>query len=466
MTDPDQPPSDPALGDRVRQGNRMLLARLVIGLGLGFAGLLVHAHLIGPHGYGIYASAAALVLTTQSIASWGIPIWLLRQVRTVDGRTLSAAVTVLLLAGVAAAAVAAAGAAAVLSGSLAEAREVAWFMLAILALTLPAQVGQASLERAQRYRLIGVVELSASTLFVLLGAGLAWWFPSPWALAIAWGGQEILLAVAWRAGSGVPIAIGGGRSAIRDAFLSGSRNAAVATAWQARALITPLVVGHLCDAAAVGVTQLASRLVAAASTLRNVVWRTSGPALAAIRDDTAAMLRFERSASLGLSLGVGLPLVVLAVAAATMLPTLLGTRWQDLGSAVPFYAAASLASCLSTLPTAALVARERSMDVAAFSLVSTMVLLIATVALVPWFGWLGAAVAELAAVPVLVLLLRSHRRWIGDLDLRPAVLGAAAMAVGAAMPLLGWLALAAPVLWLLMSAEHRDLRPLLGTRRA
>jgi O-antigen/teichoic acid export membrane protein len=452
--------------DRVRQGNRLLLARLILGLGLGFAGLLAHAHLIGPHGYGLYASAAALVLATQAIASWGVPFWLVRQAPVLDSRSLSASVSVLLMAGSASSALAALCSSFVLTGELGDARDIACFMLGVLMLTIPFQVGLATLERAQRYRLISLVELSANVVFVGLGVLLAWYYRSPWALAIAWAAQEIVLASAWRLASGVPIAFGGDRTAMREVFDSGWRNASVSASWQARAIITPLVVGHLCDAAAVGLTQLAAKMVTSASTLRHVIWRTSGPALAALRHDPQATLKFERTAAIGLSLGVGLPLVLLAVVTAMILPLLLGPRWSDLSMAVPFYAAASLASCVSTPPTAALIARERSLDVTFFSLISTITLLIACVVLVPLVGWTGALIAELVAIPALVVLLRAHHRLVGPVHLRPAMLGALAMAVGSAFPLIGWPALAAPALWMLMSPEHRSLRHLLGTGNA
>jgi PST family polysaccharide transporter len=102
--DRDAPPPAPVegaggLGRRVMRAGLYLSGRSALSIVIGLVNLLLITRLIGPDGYGIYATALGLVLYLRGLASIGLDAWLVRREQEPSARLYGQALTLLVLSG-------------------------------------------------------------------------------------------------------------------------------------------------------------------------------------------------------------------------------------------------------------------------------------------------------------------------------------------------------------------------------
>src|SRR5271167_2437137 len=68
-----------SLRRNVIQGGAFLVGRQAAGIVLSLVGVLLVTRIIGPHQYGIYATAVGIVLFLSNLGTWGLDVYLLRK---------------------------------------------------------------------------------------------------------------------------------------------------------------------------------------------------------------------------------------------------------------------------------------------------------------------------------------------------------------------------------------------------
>jgi O-antigen/teichoic acid export membrane protein len=456
--------ASPDIADRLRRGGLALAIRQALGAASGLAGLAGLGRLLGPAEYGCFAAALALVTAVVSIGGWGVLAWIVRLPTDPCQRTMAAATSVLALTG-SVTGLAGAGVSSLLfRDGLAAAAAPALAMVATAVVCLPALVPLALIERKMRYDRIAMVELLGQVAFVLLALAAARLQPTALAVACAWCLQQFAMAIAWHVLAGHRPILGGVSSAAGEACSYGWRFTAASAAWHLRNLVTPVALGLLCGAWATGLVSMAGRLIETASIARSALWRMSMPALAKLRDRPAALADLESSATLAVVVVMGVIMAVVATGA-VLLPWILGSDWRGVSLAAPVLAVASLASSLYVMRISTLHLDNRSLVVAAFHILQTAGLALGAVLLIPALGWYGLLVSELLVLPAWLLIGVWHRRVRGAGRFAEAALAAAAFAIAACTPIVGWHALAAPLLWLCRPASRSGLAEAVATLR-
>lgn len=339
--------------DRAARGAMSVLVRHAAVRLLAFAGTLVLARLIAPAEFGLFVAAQFVLSVLQALAVGGVTSALIRRRDVVEPADYRVALT--LQQGLAAIVVVAVWVAAPrLAAGWERSADlvpiVETMALALFPLSLRA-IPFALLQRALRHDLTTMCEVGEYVVHLAVAIGLALLGWGVWALVAATLARHLAGALLAQVLVGALPRFGFDRG--RAARLLG-----FAVALQGQMLIdlsqrsvVPVVVGALFGAAAVGVTGMANTMLEALvlqplAMLAGVQLRL----FARIQDDRAAMARLlEHCLAAGLMVFLP-PVVLLGVAAPTLMPHVLSPAWAGVGELIRWLTPVS-ALQIVTLPT-------------------------------------------------------------------------------------------------------------------
>ena len=264
------------LRTKVLRGGLYLFVRQFLSLGLSLIGVFVITRLIGPEHYGAYVAANGIYLYLQNLGQVGVDVYLVRQLQGVAEREYQVASTLLLAAGLIEIAFVE-----ITVSLLSRWVQVTGFepLLRVLIFALPFQLmaiaASARLERALDYRRVATIELLGQVAYYLVAVPLAAKGSGGWALVAGWIFQQAgtCLMFHWAAGYLPRMRLD---RAIVPKILSYTLGFSFVTwSWQLRALVNPLIVGHLLGATAVGQVGMAIRIVEVLTFVKGIAWRLS-----------------------------------------------------------------------------------------------------------------------------------------------------------------------------------------------
>ena len=315
------------LRETALKGGAHLVGREVAGLLIRFGGALIVTRLIGPSNFGLYAGALAIVGTLSTAAQIGGEVFLIRREEEPPRSTYDQVFTILIGSTTAAVALGLAGSLVV--GAVIDSPEaVAAFQ--VLLLTLPLTVlwapAQAKLERGFHFRSLAFLQVGSDAALYTVAATLAVAGAGVWApVAGTYAASAFLLVGSYALAAYRP-RIDLSRERVRELGRFGLEFTPAPLLWSSANLVNPLVVGASLGSASVGYVALATRLADTASFVSRATYRVSLVALSRVQSDPARLRRgFEEMVSLQ-AIGVGVPLVALAVVARPLLPVAFGAR--------------------------------------------------------------------------------------------------------------------------------------------
>jgi PST family polysaccharide transporter len=177
-----------------------------------------------------------------------------------------------------------------------------------------------------------------------------------------------------------------------------------------RSLVNPLLVGKYLGPEYVGYVSLTSRLVEVLGFVKAATFRLSMVVLGKVQDDLGRLRRGVEEA-LGLqALSMGAPLSVFALAAPTLLPSLIGPRWAPALQIYSFIALGYMLNALFGVHASVLYVRKRNREVIEAYGVYVLLFAVTAFLLIPALGIWGYGAAELIAIPAYGLLHRSVRK--------------------------------------------------------
>lgn len=390
-------PPAAGLGRSLLRGGTVMVARQIVGAGLGVLIIVIITTLIGPESYGHFAAAQALVQVAVALVPTGIAAALIRRPDEPSAEEWSAAVYLLRWTGVLAL-----GGVLVAAWLIERVTGMDQVLLAALPVALviplvwPAQVAVARIERSLIYGGIAKAELLSQVAFAGIAAVTAWLGGGVLAPALAFAAQHLVHAgLVVRMAGGLPPARGGtaGRSLLRYA-LGWAGSAGI---WQARHLVNPLVVGTALGPQAVGQVALLARVVETLSVAKGVASRVGSAGLGRVADDAPATRALVNAGMPVLVASVALPLLM-ATLAILVVPVAWFGAWQPALAVWPGLCIQAIAGALAVLWTGVLLVRGRFTQITVFHTVHVALLAVAAVILVPRYGLLGFGCAEIVAI--------------------------------------------------------------------
>lgn len=393
------------MSDETMRGGLYLAARYGLGVLVSVGNMLVLTWWIGPHAYGVFVTAIAIVAFLAVLARAGVDTYLVRSDAAPDDRTYGTAATLIL--GFSVGLGFAAAAVTPLLVRWYGSREFVAPYLVLLA-TVPVTgltgVPMARLERALNFRSIAGIELAGQSAGFLAAALLAWRRAGVWAPVlgqIAWQ-MFTLIAAAVSGSSGLRLRFD--RHRAREMLAYGAGLTASLRTWQLRTLVNPLLVGRFAGAEAVAFVALAIRIAEALGTFRLAAGRMAIAALARLQNKQD---EFRHALQLALRLQVitlGPLLCAFAWFGPLIVPRVVGIRWMPSLAVYPFVAAGVLVNSVYNLQASALFVVGRQWIVMRSYALHVALLAAGTVCLLPRFGIAGYGWAELVACAAYFLI--------------------------------------------------------------
>jgi O-antigen/teichoic acid export membrane protein len=390
------------------RGGSYLLGREAIGGGVRLLGLVLVVKLIGPADYGIYSAALAFVLWVVTLAQMGAETYLIRQPGEIEQIRYHYAFTFLL-----GTSLVATGVAESLTFALAPLLRPTGVILPlrVLLLSIPINVlwapAQAAIERAFRYRVMGLIELGGDVALYGTAVPLAFLKFGTWSLVIGCFSWQAWLLVTSTLLAGLRPRLKWSRAEGRELLRHGASYASARWIGQASSLVNPMVVGAFYGAAGVGFVSFAQRLIDSLGFAQHGAPRLGLVAMSKVSLDEPERLRsaIEWGSKLQL-LAMVIPFAAFGGLAPWVVPALFGHQWSR---AIPVYVILALATVVTTssaIQNAFLLSKGRNGAVARTMFFRLTFLIAAAVPLVRWFGLNGYAFAVL--ISALALSLSSH----------------------------------------------------------
>jgi O-antigen/teichoic acid export membrane protein len=266
-----------------------------------------------------------------------------------------------------------------------------------------AKVPIARLEHELDYKRVAIIEMSGMVAYYGVGLTMAfrgWKVGAP--IAGWWAQFALHLVMAFQTGYrprlvwDVPL--------IRRMLRYGTAYSASLWVQQLRTFVNPVIVARFAGATGVGYVALAIRIVEQLGFVRTATARISIAVLARLRGDR---VRLARAMSEGMTLqllSVGPLFIGFGLVAPWVIGRAFGPEWLPVVQIYPLIALAYLFGAMFLLHTSTLTVLERNMAATVFYLAQTAALVVGAVLLVPKFGATGYALAEIATVPVYLLL--------------------------------------------------------------
>lgn len=448
-----------SLRARILQGGLYMSLREGLGMVISLGGMLLLTRTIGPSAFGVYAAALGFYNYLLNVSQWGLGVYLTRKEGDLADAECHQAFTLLLLLGSCGALLGLAGLPLLVRvGAMEGLGPVAAALFAGLPPALLAAVPLARLERALDYRRVARVELLTQVAFYAVALPLAFGGAGAWAPVGGWWAQTVV-------GFGALYGLTGYRPRLcwdagraREMIRYGLGYSASMWVWQMRSLVSPLIVGPLAGAAAVGYIALAVRIVETLSFVRMATWRISMAAFGRFQGDRARLVRALSEGARLQVLALGPLLVGFALVGAPLLPLLFGPKWEPALRVFPYIGLGYLVNVMFSLHSSALYVLRRNWEVTQFHLVHVALFFGGAAVLVPRYGMLGYGWAEMVAVAGYAVIHRFAVRFIGSPEYAVAALWGGACALGLFYGRLGWPALLGPVAALLWPETWKILR--------
>jgi O-antigen/teichoic acid export membrane protein len=397
------------------QGGTILVGRQSLGIVLSVVGVLLVTRIIGPHEYGIYATALGIVMFLTNLGTLGLDVYLLRKTEEPTADEFDQVFTLL-----AAIALLATG------GILALRTDIARLVrtpevgpvIAILALGIPfdqlATPAIVKLDRALNFKRVAWMELVSQVSFYAIAVPLALRGAGVWAPVAGYLTQQVSLLGISYWGTGFRPGWHWESRLIRRMLGYGMSYSSSTWVWQLRELVNPLIVGRFAGAEAVAYVAVSIRIAGLLAFAKSVTWRVAIAALAKLGGDQD---RLRRSISEGMRLqtiAVGIPIAGFALVAPFALPLVFGSRWNPALKVFPFIALSYLSNAVFNLHTSVLYLLHKNWNVTWFHTVHIVLFAGSAALLVPYLGFIGYGWAEIAALSSYFVLHRYLSQEIGS----------------------------------------------------
>ena len=403
-----------ALSRLALRGGAYLTAREAVGAGVRLAGTLFTVRLIGPSAFGIYSAAAAFTLFVTTSAQSGAEVFLIRQEEEPSSDLYAQTLTFVLCTSVVLSVVALA--ATFVAAPLLRPHGML-VPLRVLLLSVPINAcwapAQAKIERGFGYKRMALLEVGGDIALYATSVPLAALGYGAWSLVAGFFAWQLYLLVGSYALAGLRPRLRWSASTMRSLFRHGITYSSGPWLFSLAGLVNPLVVGSFDGAAAVGEVAFAQRIAATLAFATRGASRLGLVAMSKLLPDEKSRLRFgiERGSTLQL-VALALPFICFGLVARPLVLAVYGHAWT---AAVPLCALLGLNAVLygpAQIQSSVLLARGENIRVGVSVGISTAILALGSLALVPAIGAVGYGLAAILSVLSVVYLDRAVRRLV------------------------------------------------------
>jgi O-antigen/teichoic acid export membrane protein len=452
------PPATFGLRGSVLRGGAFLFGRQVASMCLSVIGIVVVTRVIGPESYGAYTTALGVSQYVQTLCQTGVVVFLVRHANEVSERDYGAASGFLLALTL------------LLTSCIEMGADIVglWVqvpgfapLLRALAIVMPLQslaaIASARLDRALNFHQSAVIEFSGQLAYYLIAVPSALLGYGAWALAFAWIVQQVTYCALVHIAARHAIAFAWDKALIVRMVTYSLQFSAANWLWQLRSLVNPLIVGHILGAESVGYVGLTIRLMELLAVVKTITWRLSIAAFGRIQAEPEKLIRAINEAMQLQTLAIGPMLLGFSWIGGTVLLMVVGERWSPVIDLFPFIALAYLTNAQFNMHASALHVLNRNPQVAIFAILHLAIFAPACAAAVAHVGLVGYGWAEIVALPSYFVLHIAVVRAIGHLQYRLSFIWWLGIALGLFWRELGWWAISAPFVSLLLPESIRQI---------
>ncbi|MBT9317203.1 oligosaccharide flippase family protein [Leptothoe spongobia] len=404
----------PSLKSKVLKGSFYLTLRQLLASGFSLVSTLVIARMLGPESYGIVSAALGIFYFLRWTSRFGLGAYLVRKpdFTPKDAEQILAFYNtcgVLLCLGIALAAP--------LFGwwvGRHEITKILWVLTPAIWLDMVSIVSSSLLNRALRFDQISLVEAIAQTANYILSVILVLSYHSYWGPICGTLLQFLIAAILARRFYPVHWTFRWQRHYMKPAIAYGFSYNCSNWLFNLRSLTVPLFVGRLVGIEAVGIINIAVRMVAQLMLLRGVLKRMSISVMAKLTNDKPATRRALTKGMMYQALMMGLVCSGFASCASWLIPTVFGDKWLLSAQMFPLIGIATLVGAIFDLHTAVLYAVDRNHVVSWSNLAYIALLWPSCLLLTPIFGVWGYAISEILALPTYYLVHRAISKQFGS----------------------------------------------------
>jgi O-antigen/teichoic acid export membrane protein len=379
------------------------------GLAIRLVGVLLLTRLIGPHDFGVYAGAFAVVTVLILLCQMGSEVYLIRRPeepsRELYEQTFCflCVVTAVICA---LAYLASVAVAAVRPGPFVHPFQV---MLVAVPLGMLWSPALARLERSLAYGKIAVLEVGGDLVLYAVGVPLAAAGAGVWAPVVGQIASNAWLFVVGCSLARFRPALRWSTPTARMLLRFGFDYTPAILLRRAEYVVNPVVVGGFLGATSVGYVALVLRLVDTLSFVVKATWRLSIVVFGRVQDDVERLRRGFVEAMTLQVLVLAPILGAFALAAPAIVPVVFGGTWTPTLRIYPTVALGSLLYAVFNMHFSVLYVRGRALSVTVVSAWRLGLLLGASLVFVPLVGASGYGIASVVAAGAGVLADRRVR---------------------------------------------------------
>ncbi|MGD1855743.1 MAG: oligosaccharide flippase family protein [Leptolyngbyaceae cyanobacterium] len=403
-----------SLKSQVLKGSFYLTLRQLLASGFSLVSTLVIARVLGPESYGLVAAALGIFYFLRWTSRFGLGAYLVRKPDFVqeDAEQILAFYNTggILLCGVIALA-------APLFGwwvGHEEVTKILWVLTPAIWLDMVTIVSSSLINRSLRFDQISLLEAVAQTLNYSISIPLVLVFNSYWGPIVGTLVQFVLATIMARHFYPVRWGFRWQWKIMKPALTYGLTYYGSNLLFNLRSLTVPLFIGRLVGIEAVGITNIAIRMVHQLMLLRHVLKRMSVSVMAKLTDDPQAIRRALTKGMTYQALMMGLVCGGFSSCASWLIPTVFGDKWLLSAQIFPLIGIATLVGAIFDLHTAVLYAVDRNNMVSWLNFAYTGLLWLSCLLLAPVLGIWGYAIAEILAIPAYYLAHRAINQQFGS----------------------------------------------------
>jgi PST family polysaccharide transporter len=455
--------AEATLRESAVRGGAYLVGRQAIAVILKLMGVMLITRVLGPSQYGAYVSAYSIYQYALLLGQAGVGIYLLRHAGDIPERAYRTAYTLLLIMAL------------VLATGLEVSRMpiehwtgvkgfsgVMGFMAVAMPFQLLAIPSIINLERRLDYRNVAILEIGSDVIYYGLAAPLILLGFGAVSLGVAFLIQQLLYSFLGHYLSRSLPRFGVDRKTLVEVLRYAAAFSFANWIWQLRMLVNPLIVGSVLGGSAVGLIGMTIGLLEMLSVVKTVAWRLSVSVLGRVQHD---MDKLRRAVTEGMelqTLAVGALLLGFGWAGRFVIPLVFGERWAPVMDFYPFIAVSYLSVASFNVHSAVMSVIDRNRDLGISYIVHIILFAGTAWFAVRHFGAIGYGYAELAGLPVYLIMHVLLAARVGSPDYRVTALWWTASVVGLFWYQLGWWAIAVPFLALAVPASVRRIKVYAG----
>ncbi|GIV05860.1 MAG: hypothetical protein KatS3mg016_1435 [Fimbriimonadales bacterium] len=315
---------------KVLKGSTYLVLRRAVSVVLGFVGTLFLTRIVGPQGYGVFASAFGVFRFLSFVSDLGAQAYILRSPLETSTQIYRVGLWWTIVSSIVA----------TVFGiiflifwgyfSLDDIESLIVFVVVVANVPLNqiAQIALIYMERNFDYEKIAKIEIISQIIYYLTGVVLAYGHSGVWAFVGAFWASQVVQSLGYLWLSRIDFSPKYDKDMLTSILKNSIKMGISLWIYELRLLLPALVLLPWAGERAVGHYSLATRLVNSLGFIRDAVWRVSVPIFAKFHNNTPQLIQSAQVSSIVQIVSQSFAFFIIILLGDSVLPLILGKQWN------------------------------------------------------------------------------------------------------------------------------------------